>query len=361
MNKAAVVVSAYSSGTQVVEYLYTLGFHVLHFITEREWSIPWIRQSLKLQHITKNVIVSSYCDAKKILLSLLNEFQIIAVMPGAEYGVPLTDHLAQYVDCYRNNRKTTVFRRNKFAMCNQVVSSGVDVPKQILVQSVNDIRNWLVDAAVKKIILKPVDSSGSDGVKLCTRATVEQAAQILLASKNKYGIKNNTVLVQEFVFGDEYIINSFSAFGKHKVLDVWKGDGNERGTAISNDNYASLLHPEDEAHKKIVTLIPTILDILDVKFGAAHTELIIKEDGSACFLEAGFRLGGQVNYSAITEIFGNNPLELFYRSYVTGVGFGDINSTPQYKARYVYFNSPVEGYVKRMPDVSVKKTLNSLL
>ncbi len=70
------------------------------------------------------------------------------------------------------------------------------------------------------VVVKPVESAGSEGVKLCH--THEEAAHhfdLLMHSQRKVGNRDGSaVLCQEFLQGKEYVVDTVSRDGVHKVL-----------------------------------------------------------------------------------------------------------------------------------------------
>ena len=73
------------------------------------------------------------------------------------------------------------------------------------------------------VIVKPVESAGSDGVMLCqTKEDAQAHFELLLRSQRKVGSQSASVLVQEFLKGDEYVVDHVSRDGVHKTVMIWK-------------------------------------------------------------------------------------------------------------------------------------------
>ncbi len=68
-------------------------------------------------------------------------------------------------------------------------------------------------------MVKPVESAGSDDVFLCeSKEDVKTAFERINGKINGLGQKNDAVLVQEFLDGTEYVVDSVSLDGTRKVL-----------------------------------------------------------------------------------------------------------------------------------------------
>lgn len=66
-------------------------------------------------------------------------------------------------------------------------------------------------------MVKPVQSAGSDDVFLCRSLDeAEVAFNRILGKTNGLGLRNEAVLVQEFLVGKEYVVDQVSRDGIHK-------------------------------------------------------------------------------------------------------------------------------------------------
>ena len=73
--------------------------------------------------------------------------------------------------------------------------------------------------------MKPLNSAGSDGVFVVNNvAEAETAFNHIITMPNLFGDANTSVLIQEFLTGVEYVIDSYSYKGEHKCTGIWKYD-----------------------------------------------------------------------------------------------------------------------------------------
>ena len=78
------------------------------------------------------------------------------------------------------------------------------------------------------LIIKPVESCGSDGVKLCkTMGEAEAHFNLLMTGQRKLGAQGAAVLCQEFLQGKEYVVDCVTRDGVHKTTFVWVYDKRE--------------------------------------------------------------------------------------------------------------------------------------
>jgi len=94
---------------------------------------------------------------------------IEAVIAGAETGVELADALSERLNLRTNGTSMSEARRNKFIMGEVVRGAGIRAVKQIKASTWQEVDAFLDEWSPIpfKVIVKPLDSAGSDGVTLC--------------------------------------------------------------------------------------------------------------------------------------------------------------------------------------------------
>ena len=161
------------------------------------------------------------------------------VMVGCETGVILADELSDAMGVRSNGTLKSGLRRNKFRQTEAVRSAGLNACGQMLADSREDVEKFLreigavlkaagraeSDAGGFKAVVKPVEGAGSDGVFICnSHDEVRRAYASLEGTKNVLGLTNYSVLLQEFLRGDEYVVDTVSRSGVHKCVAIWKYD-----------------------------------------------------------------------------------------------------------------------------------------
>merc|ERR1719436_186012 len=91
---------------------------------------------------------------------------VVACIVGAETGVTLADHLSAELKVRTNGIFPTGDRRNKSVQQRAVKAAGLRAVREALGTKWSDVEAF-VDKEPFPIVVKPVESAGSDGVKLC--------------------------------------------------------------------------------------------------------------------------------------------------------------------------------------------------
>ena len=75
-----------------------------------------------------------------------------------------------------------------------------------------------------KAVVKPVEGAGSDGVFICdSPEAVRKALTALEGTKNVLGLTNYAVLLQEYLRGDEYVVDTRSTIWSRWDVLPWDG------------------------------------------------------------------------------------------------------------------------------------------
>ena len=198
------------------------------------------------------------------------------------------------------------------------------------------------------VIVKPRDNSGSRGVKLC-RNQEELIASMEEALDNS---KLDTVLVEEFIEGQEYSIEALHYDGKSEVIQFTE----KRTTEFPYNVELGHIQPADiseENKLKICDIISKIGSALHFVNCPSHTELKINDRG-IFVIETSPRLGGDYITSTLTPLSTGVNLE----DELLHIALGEkINPQPkQVQYAGVRFFAFKEGsIIKHAPDVDFVK------
>jgi len=216
---------------------------------------------------------------------------IAACIVGGESGVTLADKLSIELGVTTNGTFPSGDRRNKSVQQKAVKASGLRAVREALGTKWADVEAF-VDSESFPVVVKPVESCGSDGVKLCkTKEEARDHFDLLMNSQRKVGAQGAAVLCQEFLKGKEYVVDHVSRSGVHKTVMVWVYD--KRPTNGGDFVYYGMI-PVDSASdeaKVLISYTRAVLDALKLDNGPTHGEIMMTEDGP-CLVEMNCRSHG---------------------------------------------------------------------
>ncbi|WP_157879898.1 ATP-grasp domain-containing protein [Streptomyces natalensis] len=202
------------------------------------------------------------------------------VIAASEFGVSPADELADLLGTEHNDLVLSKARRDKYEMVQALRAAGVPHARTETVTSSEELGKVLDSwGDAYPLIVKPVNSAGSDGCTVCPdRATAEAAYGAITGARNLMGETNHEVIVQQFLKGTQYIVNTVSLHGSHLLTELYA----ER--IDHTDNAPMLRHiisrtENTGRESELVEYVFSCLDALGVREGAAHTEVMLTPDG----------------------------------------------------------------------------------
>lgn len=309
-------------------------------------------------HLVQSATASDYTQLVKEVLSLTSRFNIIAVIAGSELGVECADILANTLQLpTANSLSCSLARRDKYVMGETVRKAGVRAVQQARVSTRTQVRNFLqlLKPDPFRLVVKPIKSAGSDGVYLChNEEELYHHFHELIGVKNALGHTNDAVIVQEFLCGPEYVVDTVSLDGQHKCVAMWLYDKREfNGAAFVYFGMTPIAcSPDNEQMHSLWTYAQCVLDALEIRNGPSHGEFILTKTGP-CLVEVGARAhGGEGTFIPhANRVFGYNQVDALVDAYVCPskfVSLPSVNSAAQCAGYKVYLVSHVHGTLKQI-------------
>lgn len=286
------------------------------------------------------------------------------VVAGSESGVLLADELSAALGTPGNGMTRPTARRDKYEMARAVQDAGLAVAAAFATPDARRAAAWAEDLGSWPVVLKPLASAGTDNVRICHSA--EQVARehaAIMASADRYGARNETVLVQEFLHGDEYFVNTVSRDGVHHLVEVWRYHKRAIAGGRWMYDHEEPVRLESPGVAGLVDYALAVLDALEIRNGAAHTEVMLTPTGPV-LVESGARMGGSHNPDVVSRCIGTNqveclalaiarPAEVIQRRLPT--------YQPRSYLRYVTLISPDDGVVPDVDGFAPVRALPSFL
>lgn len=246
----------------------------------------------------------------------LKELDPRFVVPGQEPGVRLADQLSEALGVRTNGTAFSEARRNKFKMIETVAAAGLRTAAQVLTADAEEAVAWAEGNGYWPCVAKPLSSASTDGVFVCRDATALRAAfPAILGSSTVFNGANTEVLVQSFLEGTEYIVDTMSVDGHVFVCGVWQYEKRllPNGKPIYNRDL--LVSPDDPAATALIGYTRALLEALRIHNGPAHSEVIITPDGPTV-VEVGARLNGNMHPAFHDACLGTNTADLTALAYL---------------------------------------------
>ena len=316
------------------------------------------------QHIKVNYLATIIYDTNKEPDDALSEMitkikslegTLIGVIAGAETGVLLADKLSESLGIRTNGTLLSEARRNKYVMGETIRSAGIRAVKQLRASSWETINSWIIEwnPSPFKLIVKPLESAGSDSVTLCMNIDeVKNAFTSIMGKSNHLGLSNGAVLVQEFLEGTEYVIDSVSRDGEHKIIAIWEYDRRPVNGADFVCFGQRLMIADEDRVQELVAYQKKVLTALNIINGASHGEIKWFKD-EPVLVEVGARCHGAEGCWIDIEdkVYGYNQAQVNIDCYINPIAYNLIPSVPTIRKGYgsvVFIVVKHEGYFKEV-------------
>jgi ATP-grasp domain len=286
---AAVVVDAYSTGARLAPRFAAAGLPVLHVQSSR-WLPEFYSRAFRAGDFVENIVHEEDLEATAARLASHDPSFVVV---GSEPGVPLADALSERLGLPSNGSELSAARRDKNAMSEALRRAGLRAAEALKTADASEAVAWAAARGGAAVVVKPLDSAGTDGVSICKdAAAIEAAFSANLGRPNALHGANEELLVQELLQGTQLFVNSISWDGVHHVSEVWRDNKLRAGANFIYD-YEELLPRHGEQQDQVVPYVESVLDALGIRFGPAHTEVILTETGPV-LVESGARMHGSV-------------------------------------------------------------------
>lgn len=355
MSSFIVIVEAVSNGRFYIDEALKRGYTPLVVFPplkgEEGDGYAELRQEYAVHYPTGTEVIYA-CSAEDAMERLRGR-DIVCVVTGSEFGVGLTDALAEALGLPGNPVSSSPDRRDKKRMQDALKRAGVRHIRSETVMSVSEALRFREEIGGGRLVLKPRASTGTNGVHFCD--TAEQTRfcfDKIMSSSDFFGTENSDVLVQEFIAGTEYIVNTASSNGIHRVTDMWVYNKIAIGEEGNAYDYGRLITRLDPGQSELATYIYDVLDALGFRYGPGHGEVMMGPDGPV-LIEIGARpMGGGFSRDLLDECLGHHLVDAALDCYLEPERFEEARLAP-YRPRkefmIKYFISPKDALVRAVP------------
>jgi biotin carboxylase len=292
-SSAVVLVDPASSGAHLKKAAKDLGYKVIGVFTQSKKSFE---ELYHLKHEVAfegcdSVIVSS--EREEILEKLMyGPFAIKAVIAGSEIGVELADQLTYAFDLWGNAIEYSKARRHKGEMRQALKKSGLSCPDFFLCTSEEDVIAFAEAHRFPLIIKTPKGVMTSQVYECDDLKSLVKCFHKIYDKEDIFGVRADCAIVEEYISGREYIIDTFSDGQTVHVTDIWVYDF-INAKHFKNIYYNAISLPVDTpALKALCDYAIAVAKVLGVDRGAAHIELKDDPVKGPTLIEIGARLAG---------------------------------------------------------------------
>ena len=336
MEPYCVIIDGFSSGKYYAQEFKKLGYRCLH-VQSRD-TVPVILSGC---FCTGNYHAAmTHTDMEETLQWIGNHGVPRFIIAGSEPAVNLADSLGAGFHLESANAlELTEARRDKYLMMEAVRSAGARAIRQFRTTSPDAALDWIKSEGLSyPIVVKPLNSVAGDGFSLCkSPRDIHEAFGRILGKMNLLNIENDAALVQEFIAGEEYVVDTVSRDGQHMVSDFLKYGKSftvEGGNIYKSCSFLPRDFPLASVLERYVI---SVLEALGIRNGPAHVEIMVDKNGPV-LIEVGARLAGcTLDPELIGAVYGHTQVSLSVMAY---------HDPQAFKAQYARAEKPFHQHLE---------------
>jgi hypothetical protein len=306
---SVLLIDPFSSGAHYLDLLKDAGTSFSVVRTQRALDSGLSEQGSLLDAVVDNGSLEDLPE----LLKYCEQNKIDTIITGAESGVPLAESLKVQLGLASDKHNDDGQRFwNKSDLYRVVSEASLRAPKSVIIVN-TDLHpgQWvdlLSDVGPFPAVVKPNIGAGSVGVRIVHDEEQARAAiQAIAETSGFFGEEHPGILLQEYVEGREYVIDTFSKDGQHEVLAICTYDKHASSAGSMVYDRLRWLDLEASGVDQLVLYTIQVLDALDHRNGSVHTEVIVDAAGP-CLVDLGARPHGAGHPLKTYRLTGNSQL-----------------------------------------------------
>lgn len=233
------------------------------------------------------------------------------ILPGSDMGVELATRLADDLGLPGNPYQRIDNYTNKNIMHRTLLEHGVRGVRGTVVHNWDEAIGYYHEQGFTGCVLKPYRGASSIDVRVCENEEQLKAAfDEVFASGNYMGGREEGMLLEEQIVGTEYIVNTVSYAGKHKLSALWRHTKKPVPGGGIVYNYTESLNRLEAGCFSLVKYAFSVLNALGVEYGNVHSEIMIDEKGPV-LIEVNCRpMGSHMDAEFLDRIWGHHETDL---------------------------------------------------
>ena len=359
-----IVVEAISTGINFVTDIVHRGYHpvVLELAAPEGSDISAMREaSYSLTGDPFETIAER--ESYEETLELVKSYDPVLVLAGSEDGVVMTAKLVSDLGLPGNQIANIDKMTKKSAMHEALKEAGLRYIKGEVFTEPEAALAFCRSNGLTKAVVKPLQSAGSQGLFLCDSLDeVKDAAEKLLTMNDVYGYPIRSAIVQERINGTEYVVNTMSCGGRHRVSSFFrykKVKTDEGGYIYDCMENIYRLEP---GHNALIEYALKTADAIGIKYGSVHGEYMIDEHGPV-LIEVNCRpMGGTMPAGFLDLMYGQHETDSVLDCYLAPEKFAADAVRPYRPMRQGYIKFirvPADMEAETLPIWTIAENLRS--
>lgn len=285
MTETVLVIGASNGQVPILEYCKSLGCKII--VASIKGDYPGFAYADKIYYLDVR-------DKEAIWDAVKDDKVTAVVSDQLDIAVPSVAYVAEKLGLKSIGYDCALKFQNKYIMRSEAEKIGINVPQYFEAQTVEQAQNYAAELGFP-LMIKPVDSQGSWGV-----TKIENASELKteFAKSLEYS-KSKKIIIEEFISGDEYIVDAFSHdYQCHNLVIGKSRYFNLPNICIPKDRIFKSADLANELEQRILHIHQKLVEGFGLNFGITHGEYLYDKAKDKIYLCEVAARGGGVNISS---------------------------------------------------------------
>ncbi|MBQ0111316.1 MAG: ATP-grasp domain-containing protein, partial [Oscillospiraceae bacterium] len=355
----------------IVEALST-GVNYIEDIASRNYKPVVLFRNLAPKEAEHNNIAKKYAgvadfyveeDTYEKTLELVKKINPKVIVTGSESGVELGIKLTEDMGLPGNDSRLIPNFVHKDCMQAALEKAGIRSIKGKIINNVEEAVEFYRAEELDGCVIKPVRGAASVGVRICqNEQELVENLNSMLNTANAFGQSMASMLLQEKIDGVEYIVNTVSYNGVHRLSSVWKYKKETVKGGGKVYDYAITVSELETGCTRLIKYAFDVAKALGYNYGAIHGEYMIDKKGPV-LIEVNCRpMGGHMQAGFLDPIEGHHETDNVLDTYLNPQWHYEQAKKPYRNyctAAFKLLISGAETNVMSMPILSIMRHLKS--
>lgn len=305
MKKHIVCIASEHKGNEFLEECQNADWHVTLVTRKKLLDEPWIWTALNDVKTVENE--ASVEDYVRVVTNIAGSRPIDRVVGLDEFDVTTAARVREHLQLGGMSYSNAIRFRDKYAMRRIADEAGIPCPDYICPLNADEI-NVFLDRVQMPVIVKPRHEVSAFGIRKCE--SKEQVWKVLkdLDERNNWRDHPSQFLVERFIDGDVYHIDSVVNEGKVVCAGVSRyGRPPFSVTHYGGVFTTSIVDYGSKERKELEKLNAKLLKAFGYENGVTHGEFLqSRSDGKFYLLEVACRVGGAYIANVLEHACGFN-------------------------------------------------------
>ena len=268
-------------------------------------------------------------DTYEETLEMIRAYDPLLVLPASEFGVILATKLANDLNLLCNPIENIGAMTLKDEMHNRLAEHDLRHIRGQVVRSVDEAIEFYDSENLTEVVIKPLQGASSYSVRICLdKDEMIISLDELFNKSDVYRKDNSELLVQERINGEEYIVNTLSCNGSHRITMVWKYNKVKTSEGTILYDTCETVNELNLGEAEMIEYAYSVADALGIQYGPVHGEYMIDEDGPV-LIEVNCRpSGGNMSTGFLDKISGQHETDSILDAYLKPDRFEEERKKP---------------------------------